>query len=141
MHRKVPVLQRYVHMSINNQFLRFALVGLAGTAVQYLVLWLGVRFGGVSAPFASGVGFFCGSVVNYRLNYLFTFRSAQSHLQAASRYYLVLAVGICLNTALMVLFVRSLNWNYWLGQICTTGVVLFWNFAGSRWWAFRHAAA
>jgi len=127
-------------MLVHRQFLRFALVGLAGTGMQYLVLWVGVRLLSSSAPLASGVGFFFGSIVNYRLNYLFTFKSARPHLETATRYYLLLTVGICLNTLLMMLFVRAMCWNYWIAQLLTTCIVLFWNFSGSRWWAFRQSA-
>lgn len=127
-------------MTLSRQFLRFAAVGVTGTAVQYLTLWIGVEFLGVTAVLASAVGYLLGSVVNYFLNYFFTFESGKSHLEAASKYYAVLGVGWCINTGLMALFVTSLQWNYWVAQIVTTGIGLIWNFLGSRFWAFRHPA-
>lgn len=119
------------------QFLRFAMVGASGTAVQYAVLWIGVERFGVGAAAASGAGYLLGAVVNYVLNYFFTFGSRQSHLRAAGRYFTLLAVGWCLNTALMWLLVHEAHWYYWLAQVLTTGLGLLFNFAGSRWWAFR----
>ena len=126
-------------MSLSRQFLRFAAVGAAGTAVQYLTLWLGVEWFSLGAVTASAIGYLLGSVVNYVLNYFFTFASGKSHVETASKYYAVLAVGWCLNTALMTLFVRYLDWNYWIAQIVTTGLGLIWNFLGSRFWAFKPA--
>jgi putative flippase GtrA len=125
-------------VTLSRQFLRFAAVGIAGTAVQYLTLWIGVEFLAVTAVLASAIGYVLGSVVNYFLNYFFTFESGKSHLEAASKYYAVLGVGWCINTGLMALFVTSLQWNYWFAQIVTTGIGLIWNFLGSRFWAFRH---
>ncbi|MBP1204392.1 putative flippase GtrA [Duganella sp. 1411] len=119
------------------QFLRFAMVGASGTAVQYAVLWLGVERFGVGAAAASGAGYLLGAVVNYVLNYFFTFGSRHSHLRVASRYFSLLAVGWCLNTALMWLLVQEAHWYYWVAQVLTTGLGLLFNFAGSRWWAFR----
>lgn len=123
------------------QFLRFALVGASGTAVQYVVLWLGVTFLGAPAAAASAVGYLCGAVVNYLLNHAFTFKGQSSHGRAAPRYFALLGVGWCINTGLMTLFVHELGWNYWIAQIITTGIGLCWNFAGSRWWAFSHKKA
>jgi putative flippase GtrA len=124
-------------MSLSRQFLRFAAVGLCGTAVQYVVLWSGVELLGAPAALASGIGYMCGSVVNYLLNYFFTFESGKSHAEAASKYFSLLGVGWCINTGLMGLLAHSLGWNYWIAQILTTGIGLIWNFTGSRLWAFK----
>lgn len=120
------------------QFLRFAAVGLSGTLVQYLCLWLGVEFFGMAAALASAIGYILGSVVNYILNYFFTFSSAVSHKKAASKYFTLLAVGWCINAALMALLVGHFGWYYWFAQLVTTGIGLLWNFSGSKWWAFKH---
>ena len=123
--------------TLARQFLRFAAVGATGTAVQYVVLWIGVEWLGWSAPASSALGYALGSVVNYLLNYFVTFGSEKSHVEAAAKYYAVLAVGLALTAALMTLFVSVLGWNYWIAQVATTGIALLWHFAGSRWWAFR----
>ena len=127
-------------MSITRQFLRFAAVGASGTAVQYSILWGGVEWFALHAAVASAIGYLCGSVVNYLLNYFFTFDSSKGHVEAASKYFSVLAVGFCINTGLMALMVSQLHWHYWLAQIVTTGIGLIWNFAGSRWWAFKQSS-
>ena len=126
-------------MQIAHQFLRFAAVGAAGTVVQYTVLWVAVEHLAVPAAIASAIGFLLGSVVNYLLNYFITFSSAKSHTEAATKYYAVVGVAWCINTGLMTLLVHYQGWNYWIAQVLATGVGLVWNFAGSRWWAFRHA--
>lgn len=125
--------------SVLRQFFQFALVGAAGTAVQYTVLWAGVNIFGCSAPVSSGVGYILGSVVNYSLNYVFTFASAKPHFEAITKNYMLRGVGFCVNTGLMELFVHSMNWNYWLAQVVTTGIGLAFNFVGSRLWVFRDA--
>jgi putative flippase GtrA len=123
------------------QFLRFMAVGAGGTAVQYAALWAGVRFDLAPAAIASAVGYLLGSLFNYLLNYYFTFASRKSHLEAAAKFYTLVGVGWLLNTALMGMLVHGRDWNVWLAQVFTTGVCLLWNFAGSKWWAFRHAPA
>lgn len=126
-------------MSLQRQFLRFAAVGASGTAVQYSVLWAGVELFGASAAAASGLGYVLGAVVNYILNYFFTFQSAKSHGEAAAKYFTLLGIGWCMNTGLMWFLVQQLAWYYWLAQVLATGIGLVWNFSGSRWWAFKPA--
>ena len=123
-----------------HQFLRFAAVGLAGTLVQYSVLWVGVERFQVPAAISSGIGYALGSIVNYWLNYVFTFESENSHAATASKYYAVVGVGWCLNTGLMWLLADYWGLNYWFCQIFATGIGLLFNFAASKWWAFRTAS-
>ena len=120
------------------QFLHFAAVGAVGTLAQYAVLWLGTDQLGWPATWASAAGYLLGSVVNYLLNYRFTFASNKSHLEAASKFYVIAASGWLINTGLMGLLTAQLPWNHWLAQLLTTCICLLWNFAGSKLWAFRH---
>ena len=128
-------------MSLPRQFLRFAAVGACGTLVQYATLEVGTGRLGIQAAWASAIGYLLGSVVNYLLNYFFTFESGKSHTEAASKYFSLLGVGFCINTGLMALLVHQLGWNLWIAQILTTGIGLIWNFTGSRYWAFKEKRA
>ena len=134
------VYSQQVQVLLFQQFFRFALVGLSGTAVQYATLWIGVETGDLSATSASALGYVLGSFVNYVLNYMFTFRSDASHGKTAPRYFALLAAGWCFNTALMWLLSHHWGWNYWIAQVLTTGIVFLWNFSASRWWAFKDTA-
>lgn len=94
---------------------------------------------GIPAALASGIGYMCGAVVNYLLNYFFTFESGKSHAEAATKYFSLLGIGFCINTGLMAELVHQLGWNKWYAQILTTGIGLIYNFLGSRFWAFKEA--
>ena len=126
-------------MSLSRQFIRFAAVGACGTLVQYTMLEIGTEWLAMPAAWASAIGYVMGSVVNYLLNYFFTFESGKSHMEAASKYFTLLGVGFCINTGLMALLVHHLGWNKWIAQMLTTGIGLIWNFSGSRLWAFKEA--
>lgn len=132
------MLSRLRYHALLRQFIHFAAVGVTGTLIQYASLWVGVEYFSTSAPSASAIGYVLGSIVNYLLNYFFTFGSDKSHTEAASKYFFIIGVGWCFNLGLMILFVDHFGWYYWFGQLVTTGLGLLWNFSGSKWWAFKH---
>jgi putative flippase GtrA len=118
-----------------SRFVRFAVVGGIATAIQYAVLVLLVRGFGMAPTAASSIGFALSAVANYLLNYRFTFRSDRPHGPAAAKFGLLAAIGLLVNAAVMHLLVAA-GVHYLLAQVCATGVVLFWNFAGNSLWTF-----
>jgi putative flippase GtrA len=127
-----------LRIAIARQFLSFATVGACGTAAHYATLVAGVSLG-VDPVTASALGWTLGAVVNYSLNYRFTFRSGLSHRQAAPRFALVAALGLVLNTLLMAVQVGPMGMHYLVAQFFATGTILCFNFLLSRTWAFRES--
>ena len=115
----------------------FAGVGAIGTAAQYGVLIALVRLARMDAVLASTVGFAVGACVNYVLNYLFTFNSSKRHTEALPKFFTVALLGMGINAAIMAGLVHEVGMHYLLAQIVATGLVLVWNFAGSKLWVFR----
>jgi putative flippase GtrA len=124
-----------IRIAVARQFLAFAAVGACGTVTHYATLIAGVSLG-IDPVAASALGWTLGAVVNYSLNYRFTFRSGLSHREAAPRFAVVAAIGLLLNTLLMATFIR-MGLHYLIAQVIATGVVLCCNFLLSRVWAFR----
>lgn len=121
-----------MHLS---RFVRFAVVGGVATAIQYALLILLVRGFGMAPTPASSIGFVLSAVVNYLLNYRFTFQSNRPHGPAAAKFGLLAGAGLLINAAIMHLMVAA-GVHYLLAQVCATGVVLFWNFVGNSIWTF-----
>ncbi len=119
------------------RFARFTCVGAVGTAAHYLALVALVRFVGLEPVLSSGFGFGVGAVVNYRLNYSYTFRSDKRHRDAFAKFLTIALVGLGLNTLLMGLLTQALPVHYLVSQAMTTAVVLLWTFAGNSLWSFR----
>lgn len=129
--------------SLLNQFICFTGVGAVGTAAQYISLIVLVEIAKSNAVVASSIGFVLGAIVNYYLNYRYTFRSQKAHWEALSKFFIVAMAGIMLNTVVMAYLTTVVNLHYLIAQITATGTVLIWNFIGNRMWTFReksHAA-
>jgi putative flippase GtrA len=112
------------------------MVGVIATIVQYTILIALVEILSVDPVAASVSGYMPSAVVNYALNYRYSFRSSAAHGKAFPKFIFVSGVGLVLNGALMALWVRGFSLDYLMAQIATTGIVLFWSFAANRVWSF-----
>ncbi len=117
-------------------FVRYALVGAVGTAAHYLVLLVLVERIGLAPTLATTFGFATGAVVNYFLNFRFTFRSSRSHQVALPRFLVVAAGGMLLNSGIMAFGVDVLRLHYMIPQVCATGTVVLCTFWVNRIWTF-----
>jgi putative flippase GtrA len=114
---------------------RFALVGLAGAAMYYALLWSMVELGGVPALGASSLAFVLVVAENYVLHRCWTFSSDAPHRQAFPRFALMAGCGAAVNAAVMAAGLR-LGWHYLLAQTLALVAVVSCNVAGT-WMIFR----
>jgi putative flippase GtrA len=116
--------------------IRFAVIGLLCTAIQYLLLAALHGLAGWNAVIASSLGYAVSAVVSYLLNYRFSFDSTRSLGQGAWRYGLVVATGLAMNS-LCLAALLSVGLALLPAQIITTGAVFLFNYQLSRAWAFN----
>jgi putative flippase GtrA len=119
-----------------NRFAKFAGVGAIGTAGHYVTLFVLVDMAGRDAVIASSAGFLVGAIINYVLNYRFTFESRQSHSSTAPKFFAIALGGFFLNGAAMSLFVNKFDLYYLFAQVITTGLILIWTFLANHYWTF-----
>lgn len=118
------------------QFILFATIGAVGTAGHFLTLILLVELASVSAVWATTAGFIVGALINYILNYHFTFRSDKAHREAMSKFFIVATVGAGINMLIMYFGVDILILFYLLVQVIASSVVLLWTFTANKLWTF-----
>jgi dolichol-phosphate mannosyltransferase len=132
-----------------NRFLRFALVGLSGVAVDMAVLFL------LSDPSTLGWGLtrskFIGSelaiINNFLWNDLWTFGelSAQqpgvrARLRRFGKFQTICLAGVCLNALLLNLQFNLLHINRYVANAVAIAVVTMWNFWLNSKMSWRVAA-
>lgn len=118
------------------QFASFASAGALGTGVHYLVL-LGLVSIFLAHPVtASILGSLAGAIVNYLLSHHWVFRSNRRHSETLFKFFTIAGLGLALNAAIMYVLVMIAAMHYLLAQVAATGIVLFWNFLGNRFWTF-----
>jgi putative flippase GtrA len=118
------------------QFLSFVSVGVVSTFVTIGVLIVCVEFFGLEAVKASILGYILGGVINYTLNYRYTFLSTGRHWVSAPRFGLVTVMGLLLNALIMHAGVNWLEIHYLLTQIMAVVIILVFSFSANRLWTF-----
>lgn len=129
------------HSGTIGQFLLFAGVGAVGTLGHYTTLIVLVQFWAVDPVFASSFGFVVGAIINYILNYHFTFQSEKRHAEALTKFLIVAIIGAGINGFIMYIGIENTDINYMVVQLFATGVVLLWNFIVNKLWTFAHPGA
>ena len=124
-------------LELLQQFVRFTGVGFVSAIGHYGLLIALVQGLGVEPVRASVAGALLGAWINYALNYRYTFRSNKRHRESVTRFAVVAAVGLLLNTFFMWLGVDVIRAHYLLSQVATTALVLLWSFGANRCWTFR----
>ena len=129
------------------RFIKFALVGALGMAVDLSILNVLHGIVGLHLLVANSISFSAAVVSNFTWNRLWTFpetRDRPVHTQLA-QFATVSVIGLGLNNLILwqlyQIFRPHLGppWNYNAAKILAIGVVLFWNFGVNRVWTFRDA--
>lgn len=109
---------------------RFAVVGVSGAAVYFLLLRALVEGAGIAPLAASSFAFVLVVIENYLLHRHWTFASRVPHRQALPRFVLMAGWGSIVNGAVMAVLLR-LGWHYLLAQALALAVVITCNFIGT----------
>jgi len=116
-------------------FARYTLAGTIGTAFHFAILAALVQLASVNAVAASTAGAIAGALVNYALNYWFTFGSRRMHRVALPRFVTVALAGLALNAAVLALALHF-GVHYLVGQAAASGAVLATGYLANRAWTF-----
>jgi putative flippase GtrA len=122
--------------AVGLSFFTFLIVGILATATQWVILIVLHDGFDVGPALSSGIGYVLSGVLNYILNYRFSFRSQSSHKEAVWKFAIVTGLGLCINTVIMNSVTGQVGQGYILAQIAATACVLVWNFVGHRLWTF-----
>ena len=115
------------------KFFRFTVWGAIGTSVHFIILWVMVD-GGLDVVSSSCVGGVAGAVVNYFLNYRFTFHSDLPHGSTMVKFFTVALFGLIFN---LIIMTELIYLHYLVAQFITIFFVLLWNYLANLSWTFR----
>ena len=106
------------------------------TLTTYAVLIVGVEGLHLDAVMASVAGYGLGVIVNYSLNYRFTFNSEQHHHVVLPKFLIVAGSGMIINASVMYAGIKWIGIHYVLAQLVAVLIVFTLSFAANRLWTF-----
>jgi putative flippase GtrA len=141
-----------------SRFLRFAVVGVIGTVVDFGTFNLLTLFVGMAAVYAQAISFACAIVSNFTWNRFWTYPDSRSKKISKQliQFFFVSVIGLTIRTPIF-LFVETplthlfetMDWIYemlpfltpvWLGHnfslALAVGIVMMWNFFVNRFWTY-----
>jgi len=125
-------------MKLGKQFIKFGLVGVLNTGVQFIVFVVLYRLFHVPMILASGLGYLAGIANSYLINRVWTFQVAEKkQMGEFLKFFAVNLVAMAVNLGTLKLLVSQFGMLEELAQIFAIGSSLVINFAGNKWWTFR----
>jgi putative flippase GtrA len=122
------------------RFVLYVLVGAAGTAGHYAVLFTTVGLGMLDPVRATVLGALTGAVINFVMNAMITFRAqGRSHLvwSTAARFFATAALAVAANGLLMTALLAMFDLDYRLAQLLVTAALLCATFGIYSAWTYR----
>jgi dolichyl-phosphate beta-glucosyltransferase len=118
-------------------FVRYATVGVTGTALDVVLLYVFVDLLHIPVLVAAAISFIAAVVNNFILNKFWTFRNnSRNFRKQFIKFFLVSVVGLVLTEICMALFVYLLGIWYIASKLLTSVIVLTWNFLANKNWTF-----
>lgn len=118
---------------------RYLISGGTGALVHFAILTGLVEYYHMNDTVATSIGFVIGSVVNYTLQYHWTFSADGPHHVMFTRYAGVTLITMSINAGIFWLFTHQFGIYYLYSQIIATGLMVFVNFHINKHFTFASA--
>ncbi|MDI3542495.1 MAG: hypothetical protein PWP57_98 [Candidatus Atribacteria bacterium] len=123
------------------QFIKFNLVGIMNTAVDFGVFMILNRYLGLIYTISQVISYSCGMVNSYFFNKFWTFQKKEGF--TAVEVVKFIFVNLCsLGVSLLVLYVLQSKggWKVLPSKVLATGFSVGVNFLGNKFWVFETTA-
>lgn len=133
MNLSIAAIRRDKHA---RQFVKFVLVGLTTTAINFTVYGL-LLIVGVYYLTAAVISFSVATLNSYTWNRIWTFRAGRHHIGKLAKFTVVQLLGLSFNLVGLWLLVEYAGLHEFPAQVLANGVVVMSNFVGNKFWTFR----
>lgn len=122
---------------IKQQFLKFIVIGVLSTIVNYSVFYILYEFLTLHYIAASALGFISGVIFGYELNKNWTFAVQKESSRYFYTYFLVYLFSLVLGLMFLEFLVSGLGIIPELANFLTIGLTTCTNFVGIKFWVFK----
>lgn len=131
-----------IHRRGVRQFVKFGIVGVTSTIIDWGIYLLLTRIFGVFYLMAKILSFAVAVLNSYIWNRRWTFRSNDpAKLRQFIKFLTISIVGVVLNTLIMYIAVDKIKLHDIFGLVLATAIVMIWNFLANKFYTFREHQA
>ena len=143
------MLSRYknlIHRKETFRILRFLMVGISGTLVDFGLLLILKSFLHIPLFYANPISYSAGILNNFTFNRIWTFndKKKDSIFYQFGKFVVVSVSGLMINTFLVVFLetpiqemIHNPQYGYLLAKVIATLFTVIWNYGANRIWTFR----
>jgi putative flippase GtrA len=118
------------------QFLRFCMVGLGNTTVDFTAFFL-LNLAGVPYLLAQVLSYSAGVINSFFFNRKWTFQvTRKTNVTEIAKFIILNGISLLVSSSLLFILHDANHQNLWLAKIAATGVGIAVNFIGSILWVF-----
>jgi len=133
-------MKRIIERRGVRQFIKFCIVGVSSTIVDWGVFYLLDAVFGIYYVYAKVISFLVAVINSFFWNRSWTFRSrSEQRMHEFIKYMLVYTIGMGLNVGIMYSAVDHFHWRKLAGLIAATAITSVWNFLTNKFWTFRQS--
>lgn len=118
------------------QFVKFVLVGIMTTAINFAIFALLLANGVHYLP-AATVAFVIATLNSYTFNRTWTFRAGAHRMSWLAKFMAVQLIGLSINLAVLAGLVEWFGIPELLAQLLANCCVVVTNFVGNKFWTFQ----
>ena len=125
-------------ITLSFKFLKFALVGLSGLAIDFALTFLCKEKLKINKYGANSIGFLMAASSNFVWNRTWTFGNNHPDISGQyARFIAVSLVGLILNTLILKLLHEKMKLNFYVAKLIAIGIVISWNFIANLFFTFK----
>ena len=122
------------------QFVKFGVVGVSSTVIDWGIYLLLTRIFGIFYLMAKILSFSVAVLNSYIWNRRWTFRSNDpAKLKQFIKFLTISIVGLVLNSSIMYIAVSYIKLHDIYGLFLATAIVLGWNFLANKYYTFKES--
>ncbi len=130
-------LAPYFEKAFILKFLKFCVVGVSGTVIDFGLTWLCKEIFKIPKFLANAIGFVVAATNNYILNRIWTWGSTNEQIGIEyTKFFFVSLIGLGLNTLILYIFNEKIKMNFYVSKVIATGFVMLWNFFANNYFTF-----
>lgn len=122
---------------VSKQFLKYVLIGILGTSLDFLLLYVLVEEGHTHYVLSAIISASLVIWLSFTLNKYWTFENREKdYLRQFFKYLASHSIGYLINLMILVILVEGFGLWYIFAKVFATAAALIWNFLVTKKWVF-----